>query len=136
MIRELCEAGASEIIVKCDSSHLSDEAFVDRVVEYLCDIQIKVPEINVGFMISATNAASEDTKAAIDTICDYADFCAVDMTVAKDAEELSSLADAAIVNILRYKMRVLIRYGSENEAIANYAALDSFGIKNRQVIVI
>ncbi len=135
MIRELSEAGASEIIIKCDTSDLSDEDFVARAVEYICDIQIKVPEINVGFMISAQNASSYDTKAAIDAICDYADFCAADMTSAKDAEELIALTDASIVNILRYKMRVLIRYGSEEEVNSIYSALDSFGIKNRQVLV-
>ena len=135
MIRELCEAGASEIIVKCDTSRLSDDDFVARVVEYLCEIQIKVPEINLGFMISAVNAASEDTKAAIDVICDYADFCAVDMTAANSPEELSELTDAAIVNILRYKMRVLIGNSSESDLSALYSALDTFGINNRQVII-
>ena len=134
MIRELSEAGASEIIIKSDAD-LSDSEFLDRAVEYLCELQIKVPEINVGFMISAADASNDDTKAAIDTLCDYADFCAVDMTSAKDAEELTSLTDAAIVNILRYKMRVLVRYGSEEEVNAIYSALDTFGIKNRQVII-
>lgn len=135
MIRELAEAGASEIIIKCDTPKLSDEDFLDHAIEYICEIQIKVPGITVGFMISASDAANDDLKSAIDTICDYADLCAVDMTKAKDTEELIALVDASIVNVLRYEMRVLIRYGSEEEVNAICSALDTFGIKNRQVII-
>lgn len=131
MIKELYEAGADEVIIMCNTEELEDNEFISRAAEYIADLKRKVEGIHVGFMI-----ASEDGNAteAIDTICDYADFIAIDMTDADDAEKLTASVDLSLVNILRYKMRVLISGGDGEALSAKYGALDAFGIKNRQVV--
>ena len=131
LIKELSDAGADEVIIKCDYESL-DGDFVLRIANYVSLIKLTVPDIHVGFMIFP-----EDLKltSAVDTVYDYADFCAVDMTNVNEKEDFSSIIGTNLTNILRYKMRILIRYGSEQNINDVYALLDSFGVKNRQVIV-
>lgn len=139
MINELYEAGADEIIIRCApfggecAYSLTDEAFVKRICEYLSDLRHKVPDIHIGFMISASDAKDGSLAVAIEQINCYADFIAVDMTAISDAEELKTAANSALVNILRYKMRVLIGGANEEALVPIYQALDTLGIKNRQV---
>lgn len=139
MIKELCEAGADEVIIKCsafggESTYsFADEDFLKRVCEYLSDLRHKVPDINIGFMMSAGDVQDSSLATAINKINDYADFIAVDMTNISDAEELKETADAALVNILRYKMRILIGGAGDEALAAKYQVLDTLGITNRQV---
>ncbi len=127
LIKELCEAGANDVIIKCKYEALDDD-FVLRIAGYISVLKITVPNLRVGFMISAEDAGK---TAEIDSICDYADFCAVDMSSAENGETVKSLTEPLLTNILRYKMRVLI---SGTELDSKYAALDGLGIKNRQVV--
>lgn len=139
MIDELYKAGANEVIVRCfpfggNSVYSPDsEEFVTRICEYLSDLRRKVPNINIGFMISASDANDASLAAIIDKINDHADFLAVDMTAITDAEELKAVANATLVSILRYKMRVLIRSTENGDLEPMYRVLDTLGIKNRQV---
>ena len=127
LIKELYEAGANEVIIKCSYGSL-DEDFILRIAGYITDLKRKVPEITVGFMISTEDASK---TAEIDGICDYADSCAVDMSAAESGEEILSLTEPLLTNLLRYKMRICISGG---ELDSKYAALDELGIKNRQVV--
>ena len=139
MIDELYKAGANEVIVRCfpfggNSVYSPDsEEFVTRICEYLSDLRRKVPNINIGFMISASDANDASLAAIIDKINDHADFLAVDMTAITDAEELKTATNEALVSILRYKMRVLIRSTENGDLEPMYRVLDTLGIKNRQV---
>ena len=123
MIKELYDAGADEVIIKCDRK-TTGEAFLLRLAEYFTEIKKAVPGIHLGFMISEDEAKNTEMVARI---CDYADFCAVDMT---DLQDLDRSIEASFVNVLRYNMRVCINDGSEE----SYAILDKYGIKNRQII--
>lgn len=140
MIKELYEAGADEVIIRCSAFgesgaySLANEEFVARVCGYLSDIRHKVPDIRIGFMISAEDAADSSLTVAIDKINGYADFIAADMTGFNDAEELKAAANAALVNLLRYEMRVLVG-GNEETLPAIYQTLDTLGIKNRQTAI-
>jgi hypothetical protein len=139
MIKELYEAGADEVIIRCTdfggkSTYSSDDAeFVNSVCEYLSDLRRKVPEIHIGFMISAGDAGDASLATIIDKIDRYADLIAVDMTAFSDSEELKVAANSAIVNILRYKMRVLIGSSDEESLALKYQILDTLGMNNRQV---
>lgn len=141
MIKELCEAGADEVIIMCSSLgdesvySIANEDFAKRVCEYLSDLRHKVPDINIGFMISASDVKDPALAVSVDKINGYADFIAVDMTEISDAEELTETVNSALVRILRYKMRVLIG-GADEEALAPiYQVLDTLGITNRQVAI-
>lgn len=138
MIKELYEAGADEVIIRCTplgesgAFSIGNEDLVQRVCEYLSEIRIKVPDIHIGFMISAEDARDGAYTVDIDKINGYADFIAADMTGFNDAEELKAAANAALVNLLRYEMRVIVG-GNEETLPSVYQVLDTLGIKNRQV---
>ena len=140
MIKELYEAGADEVIIRCSSFgesgafSIGNEAFTKRVCEYLSEIRIKVPDIHIGFMISMDDSVDGVHTIAIDKINGYADFIAADMTGTSVADELKAAANASLVNILRYEMRVLVG-GSEETLSSVYETLDSLGIKNRQTVI-
>ena len=140
MIKELCEAGADEVIIRCSAFGESgafsaaNEDLVQRVCEYLSEIRIKVPDVRIGFMISTTELADSSLSANIDKINGYADFLAVDMTAITDPEELKTATNKALVSIFRYEMRVLV--GGDEETLSSvYQVLDSLGIKNRQAAI-
>lgn len=141
MIKELCEAGADEVIIRCSAFggdrtySIADEDFSTTVCEYLSDLRHKVPDINIGFMISASDANDQSLAVAVDKINGYADFIAVDMTDVSDTEELTETVNSALVRILRYKMRVLIGGADEESLAPIYQVLDTLGITNRQVAI-
>ena len=130
MINELCLAGADEVIIKCQRGALDDE-FLLSLAEYITEIKKASPEMHVGFVISAEEAPATKT---VDKICDYADFCAVDLSAISDAEAFDSEISPAFVNILRYNMRILMKGGSEESLDSRYGVLDRLGIKNRQIL--
>ena len=138
MIKELYEAGADEIIIRCSALgesgaySLANEEFVARVCGYLSDIRHKVPGIHIGFMISAEDVKDGKHTVAIDKINSFADLIAADMTAISDPDELKTAANASLVNILRYEMRVLLG-GNEETLPSVYQVLDTLGLKNRQV---
>ena len=140
MIKELYEAGADEVIIRCSAFgesgaySIGDKDFMQRACEYLSEIRIKVPEIHIGFMISKEDVKDGAFTAEIDKIGGYADFIAADMTAFSDTEELKSAVNASLVNLLRYEMRVLVG-GREETFSSIYATLDSLGIKNRQTVI-
>jgi hypothetical protein len=140
LIKELYEAGADEVIVRCTAFgesgaySLGNEDFVNRVCEYLSDLRHKLPEIHIGFMISANDASSASLAVIVDKINGYADFLAVDMTAITAPEELKTATNDALVSILRYEMRVLVD-GSEEALPDIYGVLDSLGVKNRQAAI-
>ena len=123
LIKELYESGADEVIIKCDRKAPTDLLLL-RLAEYFTEVKKAVPEIHLGFMITSDEAKDTET---VERICDYADFCAVDTSAVAD---LDKAMGESLVNVLRYNMRVLIKGGTEE----NYAILDKYGIKNRQVI--
>lgn len=127
LIKELALAGADEILIKCKYDAL-DSDFILRIANYITLVKLSAPDIHVGFIISTDDVKSTQT---IDSVCRYADFCAVDMSGMENAEDMASFIESELTNILRYNMRVLIK-GNTPEA---YALLDSLGIKNRQVFV-
>ena len=131
LIKELFEAGANEIIIKCSYESLESEDLLSHIASYVSSLKREVPEINVGFMISSEDVTKTES---IDFICKYADFCAVDMSSAKDGESIISIAEPAIINILRYNMRILISGGGSDSVSVKLLALDSLGITNRQII--
>ena len=139
LIKELHEAGADEVIIRCSAFgtespySIENEDFAHRLCSYLSDLRYKLPELHIGFMISATEAADSALSAAIDKINGYADFIAVDMTDVSEADDLTEAASSAIVSILRYEMRLLLGGGDEEALAPLYSALDSLGMKNRQV---
>ena len=128
MIQELYDAGADDVIIKRFDGSVDDEFILD-LANYILEVKTAMPDLSVGFIITVEEARN---TALVDRICDYADFCAVDMTEMKDADELKSAAQEVLVNILRYKMRVLIA-GNEETLPPIYQVLDSLGINNRQV---
>lgn len=140
LIKELYEAGADEVIIRCSAFgasgafSISDKDLVQRVCEYLSEIRIKVPEIHIGFMISKEDVKDGTFTAEIDKINGYADFIAADLTAVSDTEELKSTVNASLVNLLRYEMRVLVG-GNEETLSSVYATLDSLGIHNRQTVI-
>ena len=128
MIKELCDAGADEVIIgRCEGT--LNDAFIAQLIEYVAGIKAELPDIAVGFTISTAEAQN---TAMVDRLCRYVDFCAVDMSAAADGESLASLVNPLITNVLRYKMRVLISDGGTLDN--KYVILNSFGIKNRQVV--
>lgn len=141
MIRELYEAGADEVIIRysdygiTSGYSLTDEELVGRVCEYLSDLQRKLPGLNIGFMISAKDATDRSLTVIIDKLNSHADFLAVDMTAISDPQALKDTANDALINILRYGMRVLIQRVDDESLSLAYQTLDSLGIKNRQVAV-
>jgi hypothetical protein len=130
LIKELYDAGANDIILKCNYETL-DEALVARVAEYIIGLKESIPDICIGFAVSVKDA---EKTAEIDKLLDYADFCAVDMSSAQSGDELTALTSPLLTNILRYNMRVMLRGGDEASLAERYAVLDNLGIKNRQVI--
>jgi hypothetical protein len=138
MIKELYEAGADEVIIRCSKFgesgvfSIGNEDFVQIVCEYLSEIRIKVPDIHIGLMISKEDSEDGIHTAEIDKINGYADFIAANMTGFNDAEELKAAANAALVNLLRYEMRGIVG-GNEETLPSIYQVLDTLGIKNRQV---
>lgn len=140
MIKELYEAGADEVIIRCSAFgesgafSIGNENFVQRVCEYLSEVRIKVPDIHIGLMISKEDSEDGIHTAEIDKINGYADFIAVDMTSLSSTEELMAAVNTSLVNILRYEMRVLAG-GNEETIPLVYQALDTLGAKNRQIVV-
>ena len=130
LIKELYDAGANDIILKCNYESL-DTAFILRVAEYIAYLKESIPDVCVGFAVSVKDA---EKTSEIDKLLDYADFCAVDMSSAQSGDELAALTSPLLTNILRYNMRVMLKGGSEASLAERYAVLDNLGIKNRQVI--
>lgn len=140
LIKELYGAGADEVIIRCvpfgsqSADLLRNDEYMERVTEYLHGLRIKVPDIHIGFMISADDAADGSLAGIIHTVDTYADFIAVDMTGSADTESLTASIEASLANLLRYEMRALLgNSGDEEQLGALLALLDSFGISNRQV---
>ena len=130
LIKELYDAGANDIILKCNYEAL-DEALISRVAEYITELKERIPGICVGFAVSARDAGK---TAEIEKLSDYADFCAVDMSSAQSGNEVKTIVTPLLTNVLRYNMRVMLKGGSEASIAERYAVLDSLGIKNRQVV--
>ena len=137
LIKELAAAGADEVIVRCaplgaqSADLLRDDRYMGRITDYLYDLRHEVPEIRIGFTVSASDAADPSLATAIDTLSQYADLIAVDMTGLDDPDSLAASVEPTLANLLRYKMRVLISGKSEELC----SLLDSMNVKNRQTVI-
>ena len=128
LLAEATSVAFDEIAVRFSSEITRENLLIFQ--NYLLNLKLLCPDSPIGVVLSAELCQSSDNAYIAAELAAFADFVAVDLSVAADAAELESTLISVLYTVSRYPSRVMISYSDDASLAEMTAVLDKLSAKS------